>query len=155
MSSQVEHNQHESVKMLMQSGSFFFFFSFFGLWGLWLQSASIFSKEVSCCKWKLSIGSIYPLFLFSPHLLLFFIFSLLFLLSSVQSVHVFFPFCCLSFPSSVSLCPFVLFSHFLSFPLSLISILSLSPPHTHTLSLSLLSLVFPSSALGTARQTGQ
>lgn len=137
-----------------------------------LQSALIFSEEVRCCKWKLSIGFIYPLFFFPSHLLL----SLPLFFFSVQSVpppSYFSTFCCLcpSLPSSLSLPPFVPFFHFFLSFLCLISILSLShshplslPPHTLSLSLpvsicfslSLLCLVFfcPLQP-APARQTGQ
>lgn len=120
--------------MLMQSGSFFF-----GLWGLWLHSASIFSEEVSGCKWKLSIGFIYPLFFsFSLHISCYFS-------SAFRSKHPspFSPFCCLlsllsftSFPPS--LCSALSFSVFLC----LISILSLSPPSLPVCFLPLPCLVF-------------
>lgn len=101
-----------------------------------------FSEEVSCCKWKLSIGFIYPLFLFSAHLLLF--------LSPVSSVisskhhYVFFPFCCpcLSSPLSLPLYPFVLFSPFLSlFPSHLHSVAT--PPTPSLTPLSCLLCICP------------
>lgn len=129
-----------------------------------LQSALIFSEEVRCCKWKLSIGFIYPLFFFPSHLLL----SLPLFFFSVQSVpppSYFSAFCCLcpSLPSSISLPPFVPFFHFFLSFLCLISILSLSHSHplsppSHSLSLppcvdlflplSPVSCVFLSSAAG-------
>lgn len=99
-----------------------------------------FSEEVSCCKWKLSIGFIYPLFLFSAHLLLF--------LSPVSSVisskrhYVFFPFCCPCFFPSIPLFCSLIFFLSLSFPFCCCP----SPPP---------SLVYLSSAVGTTRQTGQ
>lgn len=120
----------------MQSGSFFF-----GLWGFWLQSALIFSEEVSCCKWKVSIGFIYPIF-FSFFLHISCYFSLRFCLVFNPSTFSLVPlFClCLSFPSS--LCSFLSFSFFLSHFYSAAVSLSLSCSRF----LPLLHLVFSSSA---------
>lgn len=136
-----------------------------------LQSALIFSEEVRCCKWKLSIGFIYPLFFFPSHLLL----SLPLFFFSVQSVlpppifppsAVFVPLYLHLFPSLPLFRSFIFFCLFcVSFPFCRCPTLTLSlPPHTLSLSLpvsicfslSLLCLVFfcPLQP-APARQTGQ
>lgn len=94
-----------------------------------LQSALIFSEEVRCCKWKLSIGFIYPLFFFPSHLLL----SLPLFFFSVQSV----PPPLLFFRLLLSLSLFT----FISFPPSLCSVLSFfsvfSVSHFHSVAVPL------------------
>lgn len=114
-----------------------------------------FSQRKSAAVSGSFLLDLFTLFSFSLHISCYFLFF-----PSCFFCHLFSLFTSFS-PSAVSL-----FLHlFPSVPLfcSLIFFLSPSlsfpfchcPPHTHTLSLSLLSLVFPSSALGTARQTGQ
>lgn len=116
-----------------------------------LQSALIFSEEVRCCKWKLSIGFIYPLFFFPSHLLL----SLPLFFFSVQSVlpppifppsAVFVPLYLHLFPSLPLFRSFIFFCLFcVSFPFCRCPTLTLSlSPLTLSLSPSLCRSVSPS-----------
>lgn len=121
MSSQVEHNKHESVKMLMQSGSFFLFFLACGDSG---YSRHRFSQRKSAAVSGSFLLHLFILFSFP------FLSSSHYLFSPVSSVicskhpSLFFPFSCLCFSSSpLFLCSFFLFGD--SFPFCCCPTLSL------------------------------
>lgn len=120
--------------MLMQSGSFFSLACGESV----LQSALIFSEEVRCCKWKLSIGFIYPLFFLPPLFTSLIIFPSLLLLRSKRHPPLLFFRLLLSlslFTFIFSLPPFVPFFHF--FPVFSVSHFhSVAVPLSPSLSLS-------------------